>query len=89
MANQGLAFWCAIKLVTLALKMKFGGKIFSIKLHPQCSAWKEHLLVLVLGREHVLPRSFDLHGAKVKILIVDYPTSLCKFVFFQHCLRIQ
>ena len=84
-----MIFGIQIKLLILALKFKLGGKNFSIKLHPQCPAWKELLLILFLGSKYVLPRKLDIHGAKINLLIVDYDTSLRKFLFYKHCLRIQ
>ena len=84
-----MIFGIQLKLMFLALKFKFGGKNFSIKLHPQCPAWKELLLILFLGSKHILPRKLDIHGAKIDLLIMDYDTSLKKFVFYKHCLMIQ
>ena len=84
-----MIFGIQLKLMFLAFKFKLGGRNFSIKLHPQCPAWKELLLILFLGSKHVLPRKLDIHGAKIKLLIMDYDTSLRKFVFYKHCLRVQ
>lgn len=82
-------FGIKLKLLKLALKLKFQSKSFVIKLHPQCSPWKGYLLALLVGRQNVLPPSIELHGVKVILLIIDYPTSLYKFIVFQHCLRIK